>query len=163
MPSDYLVEICEKCENKNSCKNVLNKKRSLPAWFYIYDNIISEYLRNFVFMISAQARVVFYLKYISSIFILLSFIPSLIILILTYFEGGNKTIYPKELEYKLLFTLFYLIVFLIIKLSNQPDKPPKGIWKRWRNINRDLKYWVNINKETFKKVICEQSIPYEKQ
>lgn len=162
MPSNYLVEICENCKDKNSCKNVLDKESSIPAWFYIYDNIVSEYLRNFVFMISAQSRVVFYLKYISSIFLLLSLISTLIVLLKTYYGFGDMIFLLIELEYKLLFALSFLIVYLIITLSNRPTDSPKGIWKKWRNLNRDLKYWVKINKETYKKVICEQSIPYEK-
>ena len=166
-PHNHLKEVCDKCSKKKSCKNALDKESCIPAWFYIYDNLLSEYLRNFIFMISALSRVVFYLKYISLLFIGLTLT---LMLIYSYsymaFFFWNVYIVKNssflEWLFRFFFIIFLILVYEIINISNYPGDKPTGIWVKWRNLSRDLKFWIKINKETFKKVICEQSIPYGK-
>ena len=163
-PDKYLTEICNECDKESDCENSLKKIDSKPAWFYIYDNILSEYLRNFIFMVSALCRVVFYLKYISFIFFVLSFLYLLFYsvnyLLFFFWETSLiKISLSYSWQYKYYYLITYAFLFLVIKKSNCPDDSnPSGAWIKWRNVNRDLKYWIKINREIFIKVVCEQNI-----
>lgn len=87
MPSTHLLKRCSACKNVE-CLNRLNdtgtKSRSNPRpkylelWFYIFDNVISDYLRSYILSISSACRGVFYLKYFPLFFLFTSI--SLIIL-----------------------------------------------------------------------------------
>ncbi|MHA1232870.1 MAG: hypothetical protein ACTSPQ_19755 [Candidatus Helarchaeota archaeon] len=167
MPSKYLLERCKQCSKFNECENVLTEKTYISAWFYIFDNLFPEYLRNYSFMTTAMCRVIYYLKYISLIFFIFATIYFLILSInyfVFFFYGvsliQNPLIYIKGLLYKLIFIIFFVTVYIIIKKTNRPDENPTGIWKRWRGLRNDLEFWLEINKETLTKVICERGVPY---
>ena len=82
MPSLYLVKRCSTC-NSVVCLNRLVKAKSdghptehrpnhVDLWFYIFNNIISDYLRSYTLSVSSACRGILYLKYVSLFFLVMS-------------------------------------------------------------------------------------------
>lgn len=155
MPSLYLIKRCEEC-NKNNCENRLRKVedygekeykyKHIDLWFYIFDNIISDYLRSYALSLSSACRGILYLKYFSLFFLVISIVLvgimkhdiflksrlldisenkeglalfAAVILIIVYFISRNKVSKPSYYLSRISFTsAIFIFSYLWFKLGS---------------------------------------------
>ncbi len=153
LPSFYLVERCNKCQNQN-CSNRLSRRNSLfvGIWF---KEIFHKHLREDVKLTLQKGficRLIFYLKY--------SFLGLSIISVLTlcFHYYILSILQPNRITYQFLFSLAVLAFYLLIGLSNN-SKKPNGIWKAEKAINGQHIYWMKRNENIIKTIVCKEENP----
>lgn len=112
----------------------------------MYDQVKRTFKRGY------ECRLIYYCIRFFQVIIVLSFILFLIKqLLIPYLSEGKIIIKDiNDFVLQIFFIIVFIIIFILVYTSNNPNyKEPKGVWKKFNEINEMHKKWIDENIKTF--------------
>jgi len=153
-PSKYLESLCRKCVSP-CCRthtrgSQLGYRFPSSVWFYIFDNLFTDYLRGYVLSVSSACRAVLYTKYTA-----LAFAAPGTMTWAVQWKVGNTTPGSTQFVRQAAFTLVCCVIFLLVNRLHRTDNPPSGVWGKWARVCQDQVFWLRANLGTVKSLLCQ--------
>ena len=152
LPRGHLRSRCESCGKEcayRGCSETITQ-HCISAWFYIFDNLFPDYLRNYVLDLSAACRAVAYTKYVA----LSLFVCGTGTMFVQWLREGRPPGFP-EMSPRAWFVVVSGAAYVVIWVLHRAGKSPTGVWKRWRNVYRDQLFWLHVNGKAVAEVLCK--------